>query len=148
MVDNNFFQPLSCFLCTLIWSVSWGRGQLCTNSKINHFRSGQTVFGSHYQQNVGMRQTALLPLDCVHPGHNGSKHTSLCEIGHKLVELPLEHSGDNVGPILCLLTGEQMLSDLIPFWIAGDSDEQVRFLVLSDDCHTVLEFTIEPTLAA
>ena len=119
--------------------------KLSANEPINVQRSMNFVAISEHDQNVSVRQTALLELDDPSVGRNSAKNTIIENIVLDAAQFLDENAG-NDGEAICRrhlvadfssLRFEKLL-DFGPCWVAHDCDEEIGLAVLVHNGHIIL----------
>src|SRR6266511_1739025 len=72
-----------------------------------------------------MRKSTFLKLIGVAEPNTLSKTVILGYVSHKLISFGMENMGDNIWPILWLLSWKQSSFNLWPTWICSHSEEEV-----------------------
>ena len=84
-----------------------------------------------------MGKASLLELDDCQMGSVPSQQATLDKILHEGVLLQSEDPGHQIGPVLCCLSGLEVIPDLWPVGVACHSDEEVRLVELLNDGHRI-----------
>ena len=121
------------------------RRNLGTDERVN--LRGRGDLGVQHDENVRVRQPALLVLDDVDVRHRFAEDSILQDLRHQRVELDLEHPRRDVGTVLgreqvfplgVLAHRVDLALDLVPLRVARDGHEQIGLPELSNDRHGVL----------
>ena len=85
-----------------------------------------------------MRETSLLKLDRVDPALDLPKELTVDDILQELLEVDLKDPSCDVRPVVGLLFRVKVLLDLLPFGVAGESDEEVGLSFVDNDSHRIM----------
>ena len=109
--------------------------QLGAHDLIDRIRGQRPVGLVEDNQDVRVRQPALLELDDVQVRDHLAEDAVLVQLVEQHVKLQLEDARQQVGAIERRLAGEQRLRDLAPLRVARHRDEEGGLAALPDDRH-------------
>ena len=115
---------------TLVW-------QLRADAVVNIRWRPRLVCAAHDQQNVGVRETALLELDHPSPCDDHAKDMVLYQITHESTELHVKDARHQVGSALRGLASPEVVHDLWPRRIRRHRQEKIWLAVPAHDAHSV-----------
>ena len=85
-----------------------------------------------------MWEASFLKFDGVSPSLHLTKELTIDDVFQELFQVDLEDTGCDVWPIVGLLSRIQIVLNLLPVWVAGEGDEEVRFSFLDNNSHCIV----------
>ena len=111
--------------------------ELCTDACVNVCGLFDFVVFAHRDQKMPVWKAALLELDAPAVRRHSAKHTLVQDFTEELFPFEMEHTRNDVWPIIRVLRGPQILHDFWPVGVGCHGDEVIWLASLPDNGHCV-----------